>query len=90
MKFRPLADRVLVVPERPPKESSGGIFIPDGAGELQGQSRKALVVEVGSEVNNIKANDVVVIGKFVGLDWDNDGIKMLIIPEADVLGVEEN
>jgi len=90
MKFRPLADRILAVPERPAKESRGGILIPDGAGELQGQSRKALVVTVGPEVNDVKANDVIIIGKFIGLDYDDEGIKMLIIPEDDVLGVVED
>ena len=74
MKIKPLGDRVLVKRTEPTEEIRGGIIIPDTAKE---KPQEAEVVAVGDgklDDNgkrlpmNVKAGDVVLIGKYSGQD----------------------
>ena len=75
MKFRPLQDRILVKRVAAETKTASGIIIPDAAQEkpLEGE-----VVAVG---------DRVVFGKYAGSELKLDGEELLILTEADLLGV---
>ena len=88
MNIKPLADRVLILPQAAEEKTISGIIIPDTAKEkpLQGE-----VVAVGNGTKDeemvIKVGDNVLYGKYAGTDIDIDGGKYLIMRQSDVLAV---
>ncbi|HEY3794702.1 MAG TPA: co-chaperone GroES [Bradyrhizobium sp.] len=95
MKLRPLHDRVLVRRVEPEAKTTGGIIIPDTAQEkpMEGE-----VVAVGpgargddGEVHalDVKAGDRVLFGKWSGTEVRLDGEELMIMKEADVMGIVE-
>ncbi|MBR1945812.1 MAG: co-chaperone GroES [Alphaproteobacteria bacterium] len=95
MKFKPLFDRVLVKRMAEDTKTAGGIIIPDTAKE---KPSKGEVVAVGTGDRNeqgvtipmtVKVGDKVLFGKWSGTEVKIDGEELLIIKEADVLGILE-
>ena len=95
MKFRPLHDRVVVKRADTETKSSGGIIIPDTAGE---KPQEGEVIAVGpggrDETGKIIAMDLkkgnkVLFGKWSGTEVKIDGVELLIMKESDVMGVLE-
>ena len=96
MNVRPLRDRVLVKRvEEEGEQRIGGIIIPDTAKE---KPQQAKVVAVGSGRLNddgetippdVKAGDLVLIGKYAGTEIKLEGEDYLIIKEDEILGVAE-
>ncbi len=88
MNIKPLADRVLVKPAPAEEKTVSGIIIPDTAKEtpLQGT-----VLAVGNGTKDeemvLKANDIVLYGKYSGTEVEIDGEKYLIMRQSDVLAV---
>ena len=87
MTIKPLADRVLIVPA-PAEEKVGGIIIPDTAKE---KPLRGKVVAVGNGTKDeemvLKADDMVLYGKYAGTELELDGEKYLIMRQSDVLAV---
>ncbi len=93
MKFRPLADRILLKRIDEEDKSSGGIIIPDTAKE---KPVEALVVAVGNgkrldsgellEVE-VKKGDRVLFGKYAGTEIKLDGEEHIILREDEILGI---
>ena len=96
MKFRPLADRVLVKRTDEEQTSEGGIVLPGSAAEKPSQGE---VVAVGpgrtsdnGDVQPILVNvgDLVVFGQYAGSNTVKiDGDELVILNEQDILGVIE-
>jgi chaperonin GroES len=96
MKFRPLADRVLVRRTDEEQTSEGGIVLPGSAAEKPSQGE---VVAVGpgkttdkGEVQSIAVSegDLVVFGQYAGSNTVKiDGDELVILNEQDILGVLE-
>ena len=95
MKFRPLHDRVAVKRVEEEQKTKGGIIIPDTAKEkpMQGE-----VLAVGPGVRNekgelvkldVQVGDRVLFGKWSGTEVKIDGDELLIMKEADIMGVLE-
>jgi chaperonin GroES len=88
VKFKPLADRVLVEPAPAEQKTASGIIIPDTAKEkpLNGK-----IVAVGSgkkdEPITVKVGDSVLYGQYSGTEIKIDGKTYLIMRESDVYGV---
>lgn len=88
MNIKPLADRVLIKPTPAEEKTVGGIIIPDTAKEkpLQGT-----VLAVGNGTKDeemvLKANDIVLYGKYSGTEVELDGEKYLIMRQSDVLAI---
>ena len=86
MNIKPLADRVLILPQPAEEKTIGGIIIPDTAKEkpLQGK-----VVAVGNgtkdETMEIAVGDQVLYGKYTGTEVEFEGVKYLIMRQSDVL-----
>jgi chaperonin GroES len=95
MKFRPLHDRVVIKRLDGESKTAGGIIIPDTAKEkpMEGE-----VVAVGPGKRDergalvplgVKAGDRVLFGKWSGTEVKIDGEELLIVTEADVMGIVE-
>jgi len=93
MAFRPLGDRVLVKRVEEESKTKGGIIIPDTAKE---KPQEGEVVAVGPGVRDedgkhvaleLKAGDRILFGKWSGTEVKIDGEDLIIMKEADVLGV---
>jgi chaperonin GroES len=95
VKFRPLRDRVLLRRVDPEAKTSGGIIIPDTAKEkpMEGE-----VVAVGPGVRSesgalqpldVKVGDRVLFGKWSGTEIKLDAEELLIVQEADLMGIVE-
>jgi chaperonin GroES len=93
MKFRPLHDRVVIKRLEGEEKSKGGIIIPDNAKE---KPQEGTVVAVGPGGRDeagklipvdLKAGDKVLFGKWSGIEVKIDGEDLLIMKEADIMGV---
>jgi chaperonin GroES len=95
MKLRPLQDRVIVKQSEAEEKTKSGILLPDAAKEKPTKG-KVIAVGPGKLDDNGKAmeiglrvGDTVYYGKYSGTEVEVDGQKLVILREADVLGVLE-
>ena len=90
MNIKPLADRVLIEPTAAEEVTLGGIIIPDSAKE---KPLKGKVLAVGNGTKDdpmvLKVGDTVLYGKYAGTEIEFEGIKYLMMRQADVLAVIE-
>ncbi|MGX7704965.1 co-chaperone GroES [Methylobacterium sp. Gmos1] len=93
MAFRPLHDRVLLRRLDGEATTKGGIIIPDTAKEKP-QEGEVVAVGPGNRDDHgtqtpldVKAGDRVLFGKWSGTEVKIDGEDLLILKEADILGV---
>ena len=93
MTFRPLHDRVLVRRIEAAAKSAGGIIIPDSAQE---KPQEGEIVSVGAGARgedgkvtplDVKAGDKILFGKWSGSEVRLGGEDLLIMKEADILGI---
>ena len=93
MSFRPLHDRVLIRRVGQEEKSRGGIIIPDTAQEkpMEGE-----IVAVGPGARgedgsvqplDVKAGDRVLFGKWSGTEIKLEGEELIIMKEADIMGI---
>ncbi len=91
--FRPLHDRVVVRRVESEAKTKGGIIIPDTAKE---KPQEGEIVAVGSGARDesgkvvaldVKVGDRVLFGKWSGTEVKLDGEDLLIMKEADIMGV---
>ena len=92
-KFRPLHDRVVVRRITAEEKTKGGIIIPDSAKE---KPQEGEIVAVGSGARDesgkvvaldVKAGDRVLFGKWSGTEVKINGEDLLIMKEADIMGI---
>ena len=95
MKFRPLHDRVVIRRAEGDIKSKGGIIIPDTAKEKP-QEGEVIAVGPGSRDESgklipldVKAGDIILFGKWSGTEVKIDGEDLLIMKEADIMGIVE-
>ena len=93
MAFRPLGDRVLVRRVEEDTMSKGGIIIPDNAREKP-QEGEIIAVGPGARDEDgkrvpldVAAGDRVLFGKWSGAEVKVDGEDLIIMKEADILGI---
>ncbi len=93
MKFRPLHDRVLVKALESEEKTKGGIIIPDTAKEKPMQG-KVVAAGPGARDENgklvpmgVKVGDKMLYGKWSGTEVKIEGEDLLIVKEADILGI---
>ena len=96
MKFKPLLDRVVIRRVEEENKTAGGLIIPDTAKEKPSQG---IVVSVGPGghddegkpvVMTLKEGDKVLFGNWSGTEIKLAGESLLIMREADILGVIED
>ena len=93
MNIRPLHDRVVVKREPQEQRSSGGILIPDTAGEKP-TFGKVIAVGQGKVLENgqtraidIKIGDRVLFGKYSGTEVKVNNEELVVMREEDVMAV---
>ncbi len=95
MKFRPLHDRVVVRRVDEETTTAGGIIIPDSAAEKPQQGE---IIAVGSGARSdegkvtpldVKKGDKIIFGKWSGTEVKIEGEELLIMKEADIMGILE-
>ncbi|MFM6965016.1 MAG: co-chaperone GroES [Sphingomonadales bacterium] len=88
VKFKPLADRVLVEPAPAEQKTASGIIIPDTAKE---KPLRGTVVAAGSgkkdEPMSVKVGDSILYGQYAGTEIKIDGQTFLIMRESDIYGI---
>lgn len=93
MAFRPLHDRVVVRRLEGEEKTKGGIIIPDTAKEKPQEGEvvatgPGLRDDAGKQIAlDVKAGDRVLFGKWSGTEIKVEGEDLLILKEADILGV---
>lgn len=95
IKVRPLHDRIIVRRIEEGEQKVGGIIIPDTAKEKP-QQGKVIAVGKGKVKDDgkvtpldVKADDLILFGKYSGQEIKLDGEEFLIMREDEVLGVLE-
>jgi chaperonin GroES len=95
MQFRPLHDRVVVRRIDAEEKTKGGIIIPDTAKEKP-QEGEVIAVGPGARDESgkvtpldLQPGDRVLFGKWSGTEVRIDGEDLLIMKEADIMGVVE-
>ena len=87
MKFRPLHDRIVVRRITAEERTAGGIIIPDTAKEKPMEGERD---EQGRIVApDVQAGDRVLFGKWSGTEVKIGGEELMIMKEADVMGIIE-
>jgi chaperonin GroES len=95
MKIRPLHDRVLVEALEADEKTKGGIIIPDTAKEKPQQGKVVAAGPGGRSEDgklvklDVKVGDKILYGKWSGTEVKVDGKDLLIMKEADIMGILE-
>ena len=93
--IKPLADRVVIEPKEAEVKTASGIYIPDTAKE---KPQEGIVLAVGGgkvlesgavAPMEIKVGDRVLFAKYTGNEVKIDDKNLLIIRQADILGIIE-
>lgn len=88
VKFKPLADRVLIEAAPAEQKTASGLIIPDTAKE---KPLNGTIVAVGvgkkDEPMTVKVGDSVLYGQYSGTEIKIDGKSYLIMKETDIYGV---
>lgn len=88
MNVKPLADRVLVLPNPAEEKTAGGLFIPDTAKEKPLMGKVVAVGPGTKEVDmEVKVGDQVLYGKYAGTELQIEGENYLIMKQSDILAV---
>ena len=95
MKLRPLHDRVLVRRIEAETKTAGGIIIPETAQEkpMEGEivaAGNGSRDEAGKVIPlDVKTGDRVLFTKWAGTEVKIDGEDLIVMKEADIMGVVE-
>jgi chaperonin GroES len=93
MNIKPLADRIVVEPIEQDEVTPGGIILPETAKEKPQQGKivaagPGRIDEKGKRVDmEVKVGDKVLYAKYSGTEIKQDGKKLLILRESDILAV---
>ena len=91
--IKPLEDRILIQPLEAVQTTASGLVIPDTAKE---KPQEGEIVAVGPGARDekgalvaltVKVGDKVLFGKWSGTEVKLDGQDLLIMKEADILGI---
>ena len=94
-QFRPLHDRVVVKRIDAEQKTKGGIIIPDSAKEKPSQGEITAIGPGGRDESgklipiDLKVGNRVLFGKWSGTEIKLDGEDLMIMKEADIMGVVE-
>lgn len=93
IKFKPLADRVLVKPAEAEEKTAAGIILPDTAKEKPVEGTivamgPGKVADDGKTIKmEVKVGDRVLYGKYSGTEVTINGVEYLIMRESDIFGI---
>jgi chaperonin GroES len=86
--MKPINDRVVVKPSPAEEKTKGGIIIPDTAKE---KPQRGEVIAVGNGKDDkkmtVKKGDIVLYGKYAGVELSHEGMDYIVMREDDILVV---
>lgn len=94
--IRPLENRVVILPEEPEKETSGGILLPDSA---QGKPSRGKVIAIGTGRFTpegqyipmlVNVGDNVIYDRYEGKEIKEGGAVLKIMYDTQILAVIES
>ena len=84
---KPRGDRALVKRDQRPKQTAGGIHIPDVArADKKNKQQFGTVLAVGPKVEGLAAGDRVVIPAFAGIEVQDDQ-EYILVRDEDIVAV---
>lgn len=86
MSFKPIKNKIAVEIIEAEDKTAGGILL---APTSKDKPYKGKVINVGSEVENLKPGDVVYFSKYAGTEIKVNNKRCKVLIEKDILGVEE-
>ncbi|PJF25754.1 MAG: co-chaperone GroES [Phototrophicales bacterium] len=96
MNIRPLGDRIIVEPIEQEETIAGGMLVLPETAKEKPQQGNVLAVGAGRRDEDgdriemdVKVGDKVLFAKYAGTEIKLEGKKLLIMKEADILGVIE-
>jgi len=95
MNIRPLGDRVVVEPIEQEATTASGLVLPDTAKERPQQGKviaagKGRLDDDGDRIEmEVKVGDTILYAKYAGTEVKMGDKKLLIMKEADILGIVE-
>jgi chaperonin GroES len=97
VNIRPLGDRIIVEPVEQEETIAGGMLVLPETAKEKPQQGKVLAAGAGRRDDDGKRIDMdvevgmtVLFAKYAGTEIKLDGKKLLIMKEADVLGIVES
>ncbi len=88
MNVKPLADRVLILPNPAEEKTAGGLFIPDTAKEKPLAGKVVAVGPGTKEIQmEVQVGDQVLYGKYAGTELQIEGESYLIMKQNDILAI---
>ena len=94
-KIRPLADRIVVIPQEAETTTKGGIVLPGTAEKDKPMQGEVVAVGDGKwydgkkQPPEVKVGDKILFGKYSGTSVKLDDKELLVMREEDVMGVVE-
>lgn len=87
MNFRPIKDKILVLPKAQETKTEAGIIVPDGAEEVV--AKQGTIIKVGKEVDTTEfdVNSQILFTKYADKSLTLDGVVYLLIVAEDIYGV---
>ncbi len=92
MKFKPLYDRVVILPKNQNSVSSSGIVLPETSQERP-QIGEVVAIGDGTDFDGnkremkVKVGDEVLFNKYAGVELKFEGETYIVMREIDVIGV---
>ena len=91
VSFKPLSDRVVILPLEKEEITKGGLVLPDTAREKPQEGEVVAVGpgrmgEDGKRISmEVKVGDKVIYSKYAGTEYKENDDEYLIVREADIL-----
>ena len=86
MKLKPRNGFIVVKLNEQEAKTESGLHIPEEARDPQQYST---VMAVPEGYDEVKVGETVLMGKFVGLEVEEEGVKYLMVQPEEILGVVE-
>ncbi len=96
MKVRPLGDKIIIKRAEAQTKTDSGIFLPESAKD---KPKEGKVMALGNGLLNkdtgeympftVKKGDSIIFTSYAGTEIKIDGEELLIMTEADILGIIE-
>lgn len=94
MNLKPLADRVVIQPQKAEEKTKGGIYLPESATKEKPLLGSVVAVGAGKLGDNgqrvaceVKVGDQVIFSKYAGTEVKIEEEKYLIMREDDILAI---
>lgn len=87
MNFRPIKNRILVLPKAQETKTESGIIVPDGAKDIV--AKQGTIIKIGKEVDTTEfdVNSKILFSKYADKSLTLDGADYLLIVDEDIYGV---